>query len=132
MRPRQKDNQERNNVLFKKNLKIFRMKKKNEGKTNFFSTYHITLIFLIQKRQSQLTSNIRLFFSNLWYLMKCSTSKLAKNGQKRHSRATLRCWGLCFHRKTKITSVQSTSFDILKDVKGCKETSSRPLHINNM
>ena len=28
IRPRQKNNQERNNVVFKKNLKIFKMKKK--------------------------------------------------------------------------------------------------------
>ena len=44
----------------------------------------------------------------------------------------MRCWGLCFHRKTKITSFQSTSSDILKDIKGCKETNSKPLHTNNI
>ena len=45
---------------------------------------------------------------------------------------TLRCWGLCFHRKTIITPFQSTFSDILKDVKGCKETNSGPLYTNNI
>ena len=36
MRPRQKDNQEWDNASFKKNLKIFKMKKKNEEEKNEF------------------------------------------------------------------------------------------------
>ena len=53
MRPRQKDNQEWSNVSFKKNLKIFKMKKKNEEEENeLFFTDHITLIFPTQKLQS--------------------------------------------------------------------------------
>ena len=60
------------------------------------------------------------------------------------TRPTLRYWGLCFYRKTRIywglcfyrkTSTklfQSTCSDILKDVKGCEETNNRPLHTNNI
>ena len=58
--------------------------------------------------------------------MKCSTSKLAKNGQKLGILdQPCGAGGYDFHRKIKIKSFQSTTFDILKDVKGCKETISR-------
>ena len=114
MRPRQKDNQQWINVSFKKNWKIFEMKKKiKEEKNEPFSSYHIALIFPIQKLQSQLTSNIQLFFSYLCYLMKYSTSKLANKNFRR----TLRWCGIHFRRKTKIIELQSMASGMLKDVK---------------
>ena len=51
--------------------------------------------------------------------MKCSTSKLAKNNQKNP-------------KKKKDSNISVMSSDMLKDVKGCKETNSWPLHTNNI
>ena len=47
---------------------------------------------------------------------------LLKTAKNRDLRPNLRCLGLCFHSNTKITSFQLTSSDLLKHVKGCKQT----------
>ena len=57
---------------------------------------------------------------------------MAKNGQKQAFKINLDVLRLRFHRKTKLISFQSTSSDILKDVKDSKETNSRPFHMNNI
>ena len=64
--------------------------------------------------------------------MNAAPQSCLKTAKNRHFRLTLRCLGLCFHRKTKITSFQSKSLDMLKDVKGCKETNSRALHTSDI
>ena len=120
-------------MFYLKKLKIFKFKKKNEEVKNesFFylscnSHFNHTKILILADLKSINIFLISLLFNETQHLkIVWKQPEIDILGQTCGA-------GGCFHMKTKITSFQSTSLDIWKDVKGCKETNSRPLHTNKI
>ena len=114
-----------------KKIEIFQnLEEKWRSKKWTFSLLIIQLSFFPYRNFNLSWHQIYNYFSHIFTIQWNATPQSwLKTTKNRYFRPTLWCWGLCFHRKTKITSFQSTSSDILKDVKGFKETNSRLIKI---